>query len=72
MKINFDVLQMCSGHYLCDNYPDNWFELTEGEQNDFVSESLSEYFDYADPQFMIEQIENAAWATQKLFNARLK
>lgn len=35
-KLKFEILQLCSGHYLSANLPNNWYELTELEQNEFL------------------------------------
>ena len=33
-------LQLCSGHYLCANYPDSWFELNCDQQLEFIQDNL--------------------------------
>ena len=57
-------LQLCSGHYLCSNYPDNWNDLTEDAQLEFVEDNLWQPMENEDPEYVMQCIENAAKATQ--------
>ena len=45
MKVNddlkFQILQLCSNHYLTAKIPDNWHDLTEEQQNQFINDRVS-------------------------------
>jgi len=66
--MEFKTLQMCSGHLLCDNYPDHWHELSEQQQHDFINENIWEFMEGAYEPWMIEQIGNLADATSAFIN----
>ena len=61
--LNFPLLQLCSGHYLCHCYPDDWLELTEAEQNQFVLDNAWQPFENYDADYVISCIDSAAEAT---------
>lgn len=63
-QLKFKILQLCSGHYLCANIPDDWYELTEEEQNQFLQDNNWQPFDRYDPDYVGNCIESAATATQ--------
>ena len=63
-ELKFQILQLCSGHYLTQNIPDDWYELTEEEQLEFISSNLWEPIENADPFLIKNAIESAATVTQ--------
>jgi hypothetical protein len=54
---------LCSGHYLCANYPDNWENLSENEQLEFIGDNLWEPMENESPELVQSAIESAAIAT---------
>lgn len=58
-------LTLCSGHFLCKSIPDNWYDLSEDQQNEFLIENNWEPFENYEPQYVWSCIENAAQATQE-------
>ena len=69
MKVNeelkFQILQFCSGHYLIKNIPDNWNDLTEQEQNQFINDNIWQPLEGFDSQYIWDNIENSAQSTEK-------
>ena len=62
--LKFKVLQLCSGHYLSANIPNNWYDLTENQQNKFLEDNIWEPFEYYDVEYVWSCIISAADATQ--------
>lgn len=58
-------LQLCSGHYLCANYPDNWFELDYDKQLEFIADNLWEIVENESPELIKAAIESAASVTMQ-------
>lgn len=63
--MEFKILQLASGHYLTNTYPDCWENLSEEEQLRFVSNNSWQPFEYYDPEFVIDCIDSAARVTQR-------
>lgn len=57
------VNQMCSGHFLTEPYPDNFEELTSGEQNEFVEDHAWAPFEYMPANEVMSIIDAAAYET---------
>ena len=51
-QLRFKILQLCSGHYLSANIPDDWYELTEEEQDQFLQDNNWQPFEYYDPNYV--------------------
>ena len=64
-KLYFQCLQLCSGHYLSANLPNNWYDLTEKQQNEFLNENNWEPFENYPPEYVWGCIESAAKVTQQ-------
>ena len=64
-QLEFKVLQLTSNHFLCKSIPDNWYDLSEDQQNEFLIENNWEPFENYEPQYVWSYIENAAQATQE-------
>lgn len=64
-NLKFEVLQLCSGHFLTKHFPNNWDELTQTEQDKFLSENCWEPLEHLDSNFLYETIENSAIITQR-------
>lgn len=58
-------LQLCSGHYLCANYPNSWFELDYDRQLEFIANNLWEPMENESPELVKAAIESAASVTQQ-------
>ncbi|MEY2831845.1 MAG: hypothetical protein RLZZ574_1103 [Cyanobacteriota bacterium] len=70
-KLKFDILQLASKYYLTKQIPDNWYNLNEEEQNKYLSENVWQPFEYHNPDYIWDQIENAASATEEFVNNQL-
>ena len=70
-KLKFKILQLCSGHYLSANLPDNWYELTQEEQNQFIQDNNWQPFEDYDSSFIWDCISSAATATQHFIEETL-
>ena len=64
-ELKFRILQLCSGHYLSANIPNNWYDLTEEEQNKFLTDNVWEPFETYDVEFVWRCITSATKATQE-------
>lgn len=62
-ELYLKCLMLCSGHYLCANYPDNWENLSENEQLEFIGDNLWEPMENESPELVQSAIESAAIAT---------
>ena len=62
-ELYLKCLMLCSGHYLCANYPDNWENLSENEQLEFIGDNLWEPMENESPKLVQSAIESAAIAT---------
>ena len=62
-KLYQQCLELASGHYLCANYPNNWEDLTEEAQLEFVSDNLWQPMENEEPEYVMQCIENAATCT---------
>lgn len=58
-ELYLKCLMLCSGHYLCANYPDNWENLSGNEQLEFIGDNLWEPMENESP----ELVQSAAIAT---------
>ena len=63
-ELYFKCLQLASGPYLSANLPNNWYDLTEKQQNEFLNENNWEPFEDYDPEYVMGCIESAAKVTQ--------
>ena len=64
-ELKFKILQLTSGHYLSATIPNNWYDLTEDQQNEFLTENNWKPFEDYDPEFVWGCIESAAKVTQQ-------
>ena len=63
----FLILQICSGHYLWEEIPDNWEKLEEEEQDQFLRDHAWQPLEHAEPNYIYEKIELAYDKTIALF-----
>jgi hypothetical protein len=63
MKLNeemqFKVFQEMSGNFLCDNIPDNWEDMKDNEQEDFLTNHAWEPLEDMSADNIFENIESA-------------
>ena len=62
-KLYLQCLILSSGHFLCETYPNNWEDLTEEAQLEFVQANLWEPMENKTPSDVMSYIENAATCT---------
>ena len=62
-ELRFKVLQKASGNFLCEDLPDNWEDMEEEEQNNFLEENAWEPFENKNVDEIWSNIEAAgdAW-----------
>jgi hypothetical protein len=48
-KLKFNILQKLSGNFYIDYIPDEWNELSESEQDEWLGKNTWEPFEYHDP-----------------------
>lgn len=63
--IDFQILQLISGNFLTKCIPNNWYELSLEEQNNFLKAHVWQPLENLDVSFLWESIENSATATQR-------
>ena len=64
-KMRFSILQHASGNFLTDELPDNWEELGEDEQHEFIMDHVWEPMEGYFPSQVVEIIENTAGCLTK-------
>ena len=62
IKVTKEDIIWASGHYLGELLPSDFDEWEEEKIDQFLEENAWEYFQYADPKFIWEQIESLAWS----------
>lgn len=67
-NLNFQLLQLCSGHFLSAKLPDNWQDLTESKQSQFLENNVWHPFEDYNPEFVWQCIQSAAVATQEFID----
>ena len=55
-------LRWASSHYLCETLPSDYDEWSDKKLDKFIEDNAWEFFEYADPKFIWEQIESLAWS----------
>lgn len=67
-ELRFEILQLCSGHYLSATLPDDWQDLSELEQNRFLTENAWQPIETYSPDELWDYIELAAEITQRFIH----
>tara|TARA_Y100000289_G_C3866268_1_gene121124 strand:+ start:363 stop:584 length:222 start_codon:yes stop_codon:yes gene_type:complete len=60
------VWDRMSGHYLCDTIPENWYSLSEEEQDEWMVDNAWEPFEYWSASRLFEQIDAATDTVMRL------
>ena len=58
-------LRWASSHYLCETLPPDYDEWSDKKLDKFIEDNAWEFFEYADPKFIWEQIESLAWSMRQ-------
>lgn len=66
----FEIFQALSGNFLCKNIPDNWSELDEEEQDNFIQENIWQPLENWNSSEIIELIEDTSYALIKLLREK--
>ena len=61
-KVTKEDIIWASGHYLGTHLQLEYDEWEEEKIDKFLEDNACEYFEYADPKFIWEQIESLAWS----------
>ena len=72
MNLKFKIMQQVSGNYLCENLPDNWEELAEEEQNEFLETNAWEPVEDLSADELFSLIEDSVPSTQAIVELALK
>ena len=68
-EIDFGLVQWASGEYLCEEFPDNWLDLDESEQIEFVNSNRHVDTEFFEHDYLIKQMENLARNSRQLIEA---
>jgi hypothetical protein len=60
MTIENEAFIRASAHFLTDEYPVDWQDMTEEELLKFIGENQWQHFEDCDPEYVWEHIENLA------------
>ena len=60
MKNHTYYLRLASQHYLIEEIPENWIDLTTEEQDKFLADNAWQPFQDMEPDALIEHIEDLA------------
>ena len=58
-------LRWASSNYLCETLPSDYDEWSDKKLDKFIEDNAWEFFEYADPKFIWEQIESLAWSMRQ-------
>jgi len=58
--VEFEVLQHMSGNFLCEKFPDNWRDMNDDEQMEFMEENVWEPLENLLTSEVYQIIDNAA------------
>lgn len=64
-ELYFRCFKLCSGHYLSANIDDNWQQLSEEEQTEFLEDNVWQPFESYDVEYVRSCIEASAKVTQE-------
>lgn len=70
MGIEFEYLRLASGFFLTTYLPDNWQELTDEQQDQFIMDNEWEHFEGCPPEDVWSHIEAAALNIQDFCKAK--
>ena len=59
-QLKFKLLQQASKNYLCQPLPDNWYELTEAQQDELILENAWQPLEAWNAHEIYEKIESRA------------
>ena len=67
-EINLEILQLASGHFLCQPYPQDWENMSDKEQDEYILAHAWQPFEDYDSEYVRSCIDNAAQVTQEFIN----
>ena len=67
-----DDMIWASGHFLGENFPDNYDKWSEDKIYQFCEDHVWEMLEGADGEWLFEQIEHLAWSVREYINAQEK
>ncbi|MBW4533192.1 MAG: hypothetical protein KME09_04580 [Pleurocapsa minor HA4230-MV1] len=65
-QFGFQILQVCSKNFLTEPLPDNWYQLTKQQQDDFLYAHVWQPLEHLSPQELWQLIESSADTLDKL------
>jgi len=63
--LEFKVLQMVSGHFLTEQIPDNFPDMSPDDQDTFLTDNAWEPLEYHEPAQVYDLIDAAAQSTSR-------
>ena len=66
-EVSFETYQWASGQYLIRPLPDNWYDMDEGSQDEFLEVNSCELYDFWDAGDLWTEIDNLAHYAHKFF-----
>ena len=55
----FELFQILSGNFICQTVPDNWQELDDEEQDEFIQENVWQPLEYHNSSEILELIDSS-------------
>ena len=65
--IPFETYQWASGHYLVRPLPDNWDDMDNKSQNEFLEDNACDLYDFWDAGDLWAEIDHLAYDAHKFF-----
>ena len=66
-EVPFETYQWASGHYLTRPLPDNWNDMDEKSQDDFLEGYACDLYEYWDAGDLWKEIDHLAYDAHKFF-----
>ena len=66
-KKNKDLI-WASGHYLTENFPEEFTEWEEEEIDGFIEDNITERYEFSEPNYIWKEIDNLAWSVRDYIN----
>ena len=69
-ELSFETYQWASGHVLTQPLPDNWYDMTTENQNDFLEEHAGGFYEWWDAEDIWSEIDHLAMSAHKFFSSK--
>jgi len=69
-NVSFETYQWASGHYLTRQLPDNWYDMDERSQDDFLEGYACDLYELWDAGDLWAEIDHLAYDAHKFFKGQ--